>query len=182
LARPRVRFRADDIWDAPDDGNRYEIMDGELYVTPAADWSHQLALGNLFAPIWSYVHQHNLGYVVQAPMGVALDPESGVEPDLVFVSRERSAIISKRGVEGAPDLVAEALSPSTAAQDRGIRMRRYAAAGIPHYWILDLRAHTLDAYRLGPDGYTAFGTFGSDQVFHPELFSGLEIAVGALWT
>jgi Uma2 family endonuclease len=182
LAKPHVRFKADDIWDAPDDGNRYEVIDGELYVTPAPGWSHQIALGNLYLAVGSYVRQHRLGYLVQAPTGVALDPESGVEPDIVYVSRERASIISERGVEGAPDLVVEALSPSTAARDRGIKMRRYAAAGIPYYWILDPRTRALEAYRLAAEGYEQVGSFQAGDVFRPELFPGLEIAIDDLWT
>jgi Uma2 family endonuclease len=182
LAKPRVRFTADDIWDAPDDGDRYEVIDGDLYVTPPPDYLHQRGLGNLHITVGFYLRGHDLGYVVAAPIGVKLDAGSGVQPDLVFVSRERAGIITQRGIEGAPDLVVEVLSPSTAANDRGIKMRRYAAAGIPHYWMLNPRARNLEAYRLGPDGYELVGTFGVEAVFRPELFPGLEIAIADLWS
>src|SRR5215210_6946286 len=117
-----VRFKADDIWDMPEDGNRYEVIDGELYMSPAPAWRHQRASGVLFGYLWQHIHAHQLGEVVSAPTGVVLDEENGVQPDLLYISNERSGVIVERGVEGAPDLVVEILSPGTQARDRGVKM------------------------------------------------------------
>jgi Uma2 family endonuclease len=73
------------------------------------------------------------------------------------------------------------LSPSTAPRDRGIKMRRYAASGVAHYWLIDPLARTLEAYRLGEDGYALVGAFGAGDAFRPEIFPGLEIPLGELW-
>jgi Uma2 family endonuclease len=181
MAEPSVRYLADYLWESPDDGNRYEVIDGELYVTPPPSWMHQYGLGNLYLCLGSWIKGHGLGKIVPAPTGVVLSPDTGVEPDLVYVSREREDIISARGVESAPDLVVEVLSPSTRATDRGRKMRRYAAAGIPHYWILDPRARALEPYRLTAQGYEMMGRFGPGTVFRPELFPGLEIPIDDLW-
>ena len=180
-ARSGVRFKADDIWDTPEDGNRYEVIDGKLYVTPAPTWRHQQASAVLSGYLWQYIHPRRLGRIVAAPIGVVLDEENGVQPDLVYVSRERAGIISARGVEGAPDLVIEVLSPGTATRDRGIKMRRYAAAGIPHYWIVAPETGALEAYRLTEDGYELAGVHGPGSIFRPELFPGLEIPIDELW-
>jgi len=179
--RARVRFKADDIWDTPDDGNRYEVIDAELYVTPPPLEPHQNASGMLFGFLWQYVYQRRLGKIYPAPFGVVLDEDNGVQPDIVYVSSERRDIIVRRGVEGAPDLVVEVLSRSTRARDRGIKMKRYAASGIPHYWIVDPRTRTLEAYRLTEDGYELTGTYGPGSTFRPELFPGLEIPIDELW-
>ncbi len=176
-----IRFKATDIWDAPEDSYRYEVIDGELYVTPAPSWLHQRGSGALFGYLWQHIHPRGLGEVVSAPIGVILDDEAGVQPDLVYVSRERAQIITERGIEGAPDLVVEVLSPSTEARDRGIKMRRYAAAGIPHYWLLDPRSRTLEPYRLAETGYVSTGVYGPGSIFRPELFPGLEIPIDDLW-
>ncbi|HLH25547.1 MAG TPA: Uma2 family endonuclease [Chloroflexota bacterium] len=177
-----VRFKAEDIWDAPEDGNVYEVIDGELYVTTAPAWRHQRALNRLNAPIAHSVFTRGLGEVVTAPTGVVLEGGSGVEPDLLFLSRERLHLISERGVEGPPDLVVEVLSPSTEARDRGIKMRRYAASGVPHYWLVDLDAPALEAYRLGAEGYELVGRHGPGSLFRPALFPGLEIPLDDLWS
>ena len=116
-----------------------------------------------------------------APVAVVLDEENGVEPDIVFVSQERLGIITEKGVMGAPDLVVEVLSPSTESRDRGIKMRRYAAAGVPHYWLLDYRRRRLEAYRLGAQGYELTGTYGPGDTFRPELFQDLGIPIDDLW-
>jgi Uma2 family endonuclease len=180
LRRP-LRYKADAIWDTPDDGNRYEVIDGALYVTPPPNWGHQYGLGRLFLVVAAHVYERGLGKVVTAPVGVVLDADNGVEPDLVYVSNERLHLISERGVEGAPDLVVEVLSPSTRSKDRGVKLRRYAAAGVPHYWMLDPRTRTLEARRLGTGGYELVGTYSPGAVFRPELFPGLEIPIDALW-
>lgn len=179
--RRQKRYRAEDIWHTPDDGNRYEVIDGALYGTPPPGWGHQRGLMKLGILVGAHVYALRLGEVVQAPIGVVLDDDNGIEPDLVFVSAERLDIIQARGVFGAPDLVVEVLSPSTQSKDRGIKLRRYAAAGVPHYWILDPRTRTLEARRLGVNGYELTATYDAGDVFWPELFPGLEIPIGDLW-
>jgi Uma2 family endonuclease len=180
-ARSKARFLATDIWDTPDDGNRYEVIGGELYVTPPPRTVHQSALGVLHWYLFSYVKEHPIGRVLFAPVGVILDDENGVQPDLVYVARERESIIGERAINGAPDLVVEVLSPSTRARDRGIKMRRYAAAGVSHYWMLDPRSRSLQAYRLGKEGYESVGAYAPGSLFAPETFPGLEIPVAELW-
>ncbi len=179
--RSGIRFRADDIWDTPEDGNRYEVIDGKLYVTPPPLEPHQRSSSMLHFMLMQYVVPRRLGRVYSAPFGVVLDEENGIQPDLVYVSRGRDGIIVERGLEGAPDLVVEILSRSTRARDRGIKLRRYAAAGIPHYWIVDPRSRAIEPHRLGDNGYEPLGIFGPGTVFRPELFPGLEIPIDDLW-
>jgi Uma2 family endonuclease len=176
-----IRFKADDIWDTPDDGKRYEVIDGALYVTPPPGWGHQRGITKLILIVGGHVYQHGLGEVVPAPVGVKLDEENAVEPDLVYVSNERRQIIVDRGVVGVPDLFVEVLSPGTQHRDRGVKMRRYAAAGVPHYWLLDYRQRTLEARRLGAQGYELVGRYAAGESFRPELFPGLEIRIDSLF-
>jgi Uma2 family endonuclease len=176
-----IRFKADDIWDTPDDGKRYEVIDGALYVTPPPGWGHQRGLGKLYVMVANHVFANRLGEVVTAPVGVKLDDENGLEPDLVYISDARRHIIVDRGVEGAPDLVVEVLSPSTQSRDRGVKMRRYAAAGVPHYWMLNYRNPALDAYRLTAEGFGLVGRFRPGDIFRSELFPGLEIPIADIF-
>lgn len=181
VARPTARFLAEDIWDTPEDGNRYEVIDGELYVSPPPIRGHQHAVGGLYGPIWNYLAQHPIGVIYPAPIGVILQGRSGLQPDLVYVSNQRESILTDRGIEGTPDLVVEILSPSTRARDLGIKLRAYEAAGVSHYWIADPRSRTLEIRELGEDGYGAPTTYRDDDAFRPSLFPGLEIAVSSLW-
>ena len=177
----RVQLLAEDIWDTPDDENRYEVIDGELYVTPPPSLAHQHVVTVLSRRLGSFIEEHRLGALFVAPIGVILERGIGVQPDIVFVSRERSGILSERGLEGAPTLAVEVLSPSTSRRDRGIKMRRYAAAGVEHYWMIDPRIRTLEAYELGSDGYVPIATLGGDESFRPTLFPGLAIMLSDLW-
>jgi len=181
VAHPHVRFLAEDIWDTPDDGKRYEVIDGQLFVTPPPVVMHQRSSGNVYYYLRVYLATHPIGEVFNAPIGLVLDDENGLQPDLVYVANEHRSIIAERGIEGVPDLVAEILSPSTRARDRGIKLRRYAAAGVPHYWIVDPRRRTLEAHRLGEAGYGRPTVYRSGEVFTPELFPGLEIPIDALF-
>jgi Uma2 family endonuclease len=170
-----VPFLASDIGDAPDNDKRYEVIDGDLYVTPPPDWLHQEQLLHLAYFVKHWVSTHRLGRLAQPPVGVVLDDENGLDPDLVFFFHEHAHVIQKRGVFGPPDLVVEVLSPSTESRDRGITLRRYASAGVPHYWILDTDGPTIEERVFGEDGYQLIGTFGPGQVFRPTIFPGLEI-------
>jgi Uma2 family endonuclease len=180
--RARVRFVADDIWDTPDDGKRYEVIDGGLYVSPPPTLGHQGVVGTLHEYIAPYLRRERRGRLFVAPVGLVLDEENGLQPDLVYVSPERAGILTERGIEGAPDLVVEVLSSSTRARDRGVKMRRYAAAGIPHYWIADPQSRALEAYVLGERGYERTEVFGPGTIFRPALLPGLDIPIDDLWS
>jgi Uma2 family endonuclease len=173
-------YTAEYLWEAPDDGNRYEVIEGELIVTTAPDWIHQRVSSRLNILLGSHIYGHGLGEIVAAPVGVILGPRSGVQPDLVYVSNARRHIITRRGIEGTPDLVVEILSAGTAATDRGAKMRTYAALGVPWYWIVDPVARTLESYRLDGGVYTLSGTYGPSSVFEPDLFPGLQVPMDQL--
>lgn len=114
-------------------------------------------------------------------VSVVLDASTGVIPDLVYVARERREIISERGVEGAPDLLVEVLTPWSDSVDRGSRMRVYAAAGVPHCWLLDIARRALEVYALRASVYECVGTYHVGDVFKPKLFAGLTIRIADLF-
>lgn len=175
------RLRATAIFDVPADGNRYEVLDGELYVTPAPNIAHQRCVTRLAINIGGYLQQHPLGELFVAPVAVVFNEFTGAQPDLVYVSTERAGIITRRGVEGVPDLVIEVLSPSTSAIDRGIKFRIYERTGVMHYWLADPRRRQLLAYRLEGTSYILTGTYGPGEVFQPDLFPDLALSIDALW-
>ncbi len=135
----------------PNDGNRYEVIAGELCMTPSPGPIHQWVSGRLFVLLDEFVMRHNLGWVLPAPIDVLFAEGDYVEPDLVFVRRERRGIITDRGIEAPPDLIVEITSGSTAAQDRGVKRERYAYFGVPLYWIVDPDSRHLEVYRLQED-------------------------------
>ena len=129
----------------PDDGNRYELFDGELLVTPSPTMPHQHAVALLWSAIAPYVTEHRLGITMSSPADLHLGGEQLSQPDL-FVLPELPA---DRRWSAAPNpvLVIEVLSPSSARADRLVKRRRFQRAGIPEYWIVDLDAQVAERWR-----------------------------------
>ncbi len=171
-----------DLWHTPEDGNRYEIINGEVSVTPPPNTGHQRVSRNLGRILDRHVTEHDLGEVLYAPVGVVLEKPSGVQPDVIFVVKGRRSIIQEKAVFGAPDLVVEVLSSSTASRDRGVKKDLYARAGVRHYWLFDPRKRTLQAFRLDKDRYVLEAERTGTATFRPSLFPKLAIALGDVWT
>ena len=129
-----------------DDGNRYEIIDEQLVVTPAPGRRHQRISADLLTACNIFVREHGLGEVYAAPFDVLFGEGEYVEPDLLFVGRDRLDVLSDRGVEGAPDLVAEIVSLSTADRDRGPKFNLYRRHGVREYWIVDPEERQVEAW------------------------------------
>jgi len=131
----------------PDDRNRYEVVDGELLVTPAPTWRHQRAVLRLAAPLDAYVESLGFAEVLVSPADVELDYQGLVQPD-VFVQGLVAGRLAGRWNAGAPLLlVVEVLSPSTSRADRITKRARYQRAGIPECWIVDLDARAVERWR-----------------------------------
>lgn len=176
--RLKRKLGYEDFARIPADGKRYEVLDGELYVTPAPSPMHQRWSKRLLRRLEDYFEPRSLGEVFDAPIDLILAEHDIVEPDLLIVANPDQ--ISKRGIEGVPLMVVEILSPSTRAQDRAVKMRRYAECGIPHYWIADPDAETLECFRLERGAYRLVAEASAPATLaHPD-WPDLTIDLGAL--
>jgi Uma2 family endonuclease len=165
----------------PADGRRYELHAGELSVTPAPGPRHQQVSRNLALALHEHARTQRLGEVLYAPIDCILSDTTVVQPDILYVARERLGIITSRGIEGPPTLVVEILSPSTVQIDRGVKRQLYARHGVPHYWIVDLEARSIEAYRLVERAYErAADLQGSGPAFLPP-FPDLALVPASLW-
>jgi Uma2 family endonuclease len=148
-ARSQVRYTYEDYLSVPEGSSeRYEIIDGELFVTPEARFRHQQVVSNLMYMLTRLAREHGFGEVV-GPVTVRLADDTVTEPDLVFLSTSRLGIIEQGRLHGTPDLVVEVLSPSNRSYDRTLKRRRYMASGVPELWILDADEHTIEVWRPG---------------------------------
>ncbi len=162
----------------PADGKRYEYLGGEVYVSPAPSFPHQFTLSDLVRPTCGTVLRVAAELDAQvffAPLAVILsdNPPADaeiVEPDL-FVVHDRS-MIERRGVNGAPLVVVEIISPSNPSLDRKVKFERYAANGVQHYWMVDPIAETMECYRLVEAQYVldALGT-GDERLECPRFLA-----------
>ncbi len=164
----------------PQDFNRHEIIEGDHVVTPSPTTRHQRVLAKLTSLLVLHVNAHDLGIVLAAPMDVLLAPTSVVQPDLLFISKERLGIITEANIQGSPGLVVEVLSPLTAAIDRGGKMALYARYGVPHYWILNARHLSLETYEIREDEYQLTSQFKKDDSVKVRLFPDLAISLAEL--
>jgi Uma2 family endonuclease len=177
----RIVLTYEDYCALPDDGKRYEIIEGELYATPSPSRAHQEFVANLLVVLKPFVDAGGIGVVYIAPFDVILEETSVVVPDLLFVARDRLGIVTDRGVRGAPDLIVEILSPGTARRDRVEKAKLYARHGVSHYWLADPEARILEVYELVDGQYRRSASLADDDRFSPSLFPGLTIALSSLW-
>lgn len=163
----------------PEDGKRHELLEGRHHVTPAPGTRHQQISKRLFTLLLSYFEEGGRGQVFYAPVDVILTDHDVVQPDLVVVTAPEQ--VSERGIEGPPTLLIEILSPGTAYYDRTVKAQRYAALGVPHYWIVDPEARAVECYRLEGSHYL-LRTSGRDQEsLTVSDFPGLTIPLNTLW-
>ena len=170
----------------PDDGKRYEVIRGVLYVSPAPIPLHQYVHTRLLVLLTRFVDENRLGVVLGAPMDVRLPRRIGdpVQPDLVFLrtgNQPRWEVDAN--FSGSPDLVVEILSPSTARRDRKVKHSAYREAGIPEYWIVDPRARTIEVFGLSEDGarYIELCRGGEADTVRSAVLPGLEVRIGEIF-
>lgn len=173
-----AKLTYDDYAAIPSDGRIYQIADGEVYVTPAPSPYHQRASKRLQRQLEAYFETSGRGEVFDAPIDLILGPHDVTQPDLVVAP---PSAITRRGIEAPPILVVEVLSPSTEAFDRQVKARRFAALGVPHYWILDPEARQLECYRNEDGAFVLVTAVDGDGVMQALDFDGLTIDLAALW-
>lgn len=143
----------DDYRNLPNDGKRYEIIGGELLMTPAPSTIHQRILRKLLIALTNHIDNNNLGEVLCSPVDVVLSMTDVVQPDLVFIAKERSQIITKKNIVDAPDLVIEILSENTAVIDQGQKKKLYEKYGVKEYWIADPETQSIEQNILQEDSF-----------------------------
>lgn len=177
--RPRVSYR--DLCEQPEDGRRYEIYDGELFVVPSPLPLHQIVALNIYD--WLRDHPRtSRGLSVAAPIDIVLSEYNVVQPDVVYFEPERLRELSARAaIRVPPDLAVEVLSPSTAATDRGRKMQLLARFAVREYWIVDPDAETVEVYRLTGEDYVVAQRAAGDESIASPLLGPLEGWVSALF-
>jgi Uma2 family endonuclease len=185
VARTRVErtvLTYEHYLELPNDGRRYEIIEGELYVSPAPTFKHQRVTTRLTSTLDVHTRVRHLGEVVTAPCDVYLAHTSIVQPDILYISRERSSIITEANVQGAPDLVVEVISPSSTKTDKETKRDLYAKFGVHYYWVVEPMEEWIRAYELGADGFYELvaEAFGKDAFATPP-FADLPIQLADLW-
>ena len=158
----------------PDD-ERYELLDGKLMMVPAPNTKHQRLVVRLSRELDEFTEEHDLGTVYVAPYDVFLSDTNVVQPDVLFISRAREHRLTDDDVRGAPDLVIEILSPSTAKKDQGPKRELYGRHGVLEYWIVDPIAETIAVHRQEDGRLQAAETFGRRDTLRTVVLNGLQL-------
>lgn len=175
-----TKYTHADLLSFPEDGKRREIIDGDMFVTPAPKLNHQRVLVRLTEVLLGYLSSHPAGELIVSPMDVIFSDFDVLEPDLIFVLNEHKEIL-KDWVRGAPDLVVEILSPTTAARDRGVKLRTYARFGVKEYWVVDPEERAIEVYQLAAEGYELTSRVAADETLTSPLLPGFRLSTGHLF-
>lgn len=179
------RFTSEDLECMPDiEGVRYEIIDGELYVSRAPQVGHQYACSRITQALENWNDRTGRGVAFPTP-GLVFSPDNDVIPDVVWISRERlgRALDEKGHLREAPELVVEVLSPGPVNQlrDRQLKLDLYARQGVQEYWIVDWQLGTLEVYRRGESSLELAATLQGDDALTAPLLPGFRCRVASLW-
>jgi Uma2 family endonuclease len=180
-----TRWQSADLELLPDNGNRYEIIDGELLVTRAPHWDHQNAILNLSVALVTWSRSTGLGRVSVAP-GVIFTDDDNVIPDLVWISTDRLArVLDESGhLLAAPELVVEVLSAGTdnERRDREVKRKLYAIRGVQEYWIIDWRRQQIEIFRRDSHGLPLVATLFSNDVLTSPLLPDFQQLVAEVFS
>lgn len=180
----KIKLTYEDYRNAPEsERERYELLEGELVMVPSPKEYHQRISRNLGFILHGFVKQHDLGFIYYAPFDVILDEYTVFQPDILFVSKERSEIIVEEGIRGAPDLVIEILSEATAERDRTYKKTLYARYGVKEYWLVDPATKTIEVLELHEQGFEriALCFLEKGAVLESPLLAGLSIDVAEVF-
>ena len=155
----------------------YQLLNGRPMMNPAPLLKHQEIVGNLHVPLILFVKPRALGKIWLAPADVVFDRFNVVQPDLFFVATDRLNIAAGGNLQGAPDLVVEVLSASTADVDRGYKQRLYAIHGVREYWLIDPDAYQVEILTLVEGEFGRAGVYSKGDIVTSPLLTGFRIAV-----
>ena len=178
--KPRIKLTVADYLDTPE-GVRCQLLDGELILAAAPSNKHQTILLTLAASLRSFVRSSDWGKVWIAPFDVVLSDHDVVQPDLLFVSHARDAIITAANIQGAPDLAVEVLSPGTEGYDRGYKQELYARHGVREYWLVDPDLETIEVLTPGNGGFVRYALYNRRETLTSPLLPGLAMALAAVF-
>jgi len=174
--KPKAKLTYADYAKTPDD-ERWELIDGELFMAPSPKEAHQRNQIRLSSRMFFFAEENDLGTVYYAPLDVVLSDTDVVQPDLLFVSKERGHIITEDNVQGAPDLVVEIRSESTARRDWTVKRELYARHGVREYWLIDPEAATVAVLLLEDGELKVKGLYGTGDTVISAAMDGFSVAL-----
>lgn len=172
----KKKYTYEDYLKTPED-KRYELINGELIMTPSPVPGHQLISVELLFRLKKFAVENNIGKVMHAPCDVYLDNENVVQPDILFISKDRLGIIGEKNIQGAPDLVIEIISENSVYRDMVQKKRLYARFGVKEYWIVLPEEEEIEVYILKDNTYQLYDTYRKTGILESPSLEGLKIVL-----
>lgn len=173
----KKRLTVDDYLLMPDNGKLLQLIDGDFIMAPAPNLKHQEVSRNIETEIAKFLEKNPIGKILDAPIDYYVDTYNVVQPDLVYISKERYNILFDRGIRNAPDLIIEIISTGTEDTDRNLKKDLYWRAGVKEYWIVDLEKESIEVYKLENSEYRLTKIYwkSNNERIRTDLLPGLEI-------
>jgi len=172
---------AEDYFALPEGPPYFQLIDGELFMSPSPHFFHQEIAGNIFAALHQDLRHHPLGKVVIAPSDVQLDEGNVFQPDVFFIRNEQLKCVDEHGLKGAPPLVVEVISGATGRLDQGPKKTLYAAHGVEEMWLVLPEKRQIEVWRFAADRLSPAATFHLGQSLSTPLLPGLELALSEVF-
>ncbi|MDO8141240.1 MAG: Uma2 family endonuclease [Candidatus Brocadiales bacterium] len=176
IAVEKKKYTYEDYLKTPED-KRYELINGELIMTPSPIPNHQRISGKLEFVLRKFITENNLGEVFDAPCDVYLDNENVVQPDILFISKDRLDIIGEKNIQGAPNLVVEIISENSVYRDMVQKKRLYARFNVKEYWIVIPEEEEIEVYILEDNAYQLYCAYKKTEELVSPSLKGLKIAL-----
>lgn len=173
-AHTELKFTYSDYEKLPANGKQYQVLDGELFMTPAPLTKHQKVLLKIYDCIKDYIRKNDSGELYISPCDVVLSDENIVQPDLLFIAKGKVHIIKEKNIQGAPDFVVEILSEGTEKLDRIYKKSLYEKFGVKEYWLVDIQDDTVEVLCLKEGRYVSSGVFSKRYNVISEMFPSLD--------
>jgi len=177
------RLTYDEFQMLPRDGRKLiELIEGEVFMTPSPNTKHQRAVVKLLRLLADFAEEHDLGEVFVAPYDVVFSKWTALEPDLLFIRKDRASIVTEANVQGPPDLVIEILSPSRRAYDRKKKFRVYEEAGVSEVWYVDPEKRTVEVLNVGADRrYVVTAELSGNAAIVSKVLPGLSLTLSEVF-
>lgn len=179
-ALQKKKYTYQDYQRTPDD-KRFELIIGDLIMTPSPVPKHQTISKRIEFMLEEFVVENNLGEVFYAPCDIHLDDDNVVQPDILFISKERINIIGEKNIQGAPDLAIEILSDTSAYRDMVLKKKLYAKFGVHEYWIVIPEEESIEIYTLKNNIYELYKAYRNNDVLESPYIKNLKIELAKIF-
>ncbi|MBE0427356.1 MAG: Uma2 family endonuclease [Nitrospirae bacterium] len=176
----KKKYTYEDYLKTPDD-ERYELIEGELLKIPTPFTKHQKISGELSFILNKFITENGIGELFHAPLDVYFDDKNVVQPDILFISKDRLNIIGEKNIQGAPDLVIEIISENTAYRDLIQKKKLYAKFGVKEYWIVIPGEELIEVYGLKDNTYILYKTYNKNDTLESPYLTNLKIGLKSIF-